>query len=153
MRTKRACEKSLSEMEVMSTEKATRNICIAAERVKRKRGLFSKISFKKGVERAEGLSSASPISRRKPTSLNWPNAISTVARNVSATSNRQVIPISISIKEVISRQLSVKALADDRRMICRLYAKSAAEAEFKAVHLPTIRFMVVPAQVQQAVQN
>ena len=38
-------------------------------------------------------------------------------------------------------------------IVRELYSQTAAKAEFQTVHLAIIRFVIVTAQVQQAVQN
>ena len=99
--TKRArllSENHWTEMYVTSTANATSRIWIVAERLKLNRARFSRISVRKGVDRAAGCSSASEARRRSPMSLNWPKAMSTVARNVSARSRRKLTANSISIK-------------------------------------------------------
>ncbi len=91
-------ENHCREMYVIRTENTTSRIWIAAERVKLKRARFSRISLRNGVYRAVGCSSASAASRLSPTSLSWPNAISTVARKVRAKSRNRLMANSISIE-------------------------------------------------------
>src|ERR1044071_9074961 len=86
-----------SEIDVIRTATTTSRIWIVADRAKPKRGRFSSACRRKSLDRGSGLSPFSPIRRRKPTSLNWAKAMSTVASTESTMSRTSASPISSSI--------------------------------------------------------
>src|SRR5260370_36442847 len=108
---------------------------------------FSRISFRNGAERAVECSSASAARRVSPTSLNWPNAMSTVARNVSAMSRRKLTANSISIP----RRVNSKSSIGNRQKGSDSQAFS--EFQLEPIHLASVGLVIIAAKVQQSVQD